>query len=256
MILSEPAPSQGDLHFRVLNFPVRINPFFWVITLIFGLQSDSRPASVFIWMVAVLVSILIHELGHAIFQRRFGGNPKIILYGMGGLAICGDCDRSTRSQILISLAGPVAGFVFACFLAAIIAFSGRQLGFYWDLSAIPFEFSRAASTGFFGGIFVWEPFTAEKLNLFLSNLFFINILWGAVNLLPVYPLDGGHVARELCVLGNPRQGIILSLKISIVAAIAMAVVGIGWESLFMAVMFGYLAYSSYQILKAYEAQSW
>ena len=256
MILSEPAPSQGDLHFRVLNFPVRIHPLFWVITLIIGMQSDSRPASVFIWMLAVSVSILIHEMGHAILQRRFGGNPKIVLYGMGGLAICGDCDRSTRSQILISLAGPFAGFLFAILIGLAVALAGHKLGIYWDPTEIPFQASGDAASSFFGGILVWEPFSSKQLNLLLRQLFFINILWGAVNLLPIYPLDGGQVARELCLLGNPRQGIILSLRISIIAAIAMAVVGIGWKSLFLVVMFGYLAYSSYQILKAYEAQSW
>ena len=63
MILSEPAPSQGDVHFRLLGFPVRITPFFWVVALIFGIQGKSPPAKVLLWVVAVLVSILIHELG-------------------------------------------------------------------------------------------------------------------------------------------------------------------------------------------------
>ena len=61
----------------------------------------------------MFVSILVHELGHAFVQRYFGGRPWITLYGFGGLASCNDCDRSPRSQIIISLAGPLAGFLFA-----------------------------------------------------------------------------------------------------------------------------------------------
>ena len=29
------------------------------------------------------------------------------------------------------------------------------------------------------------------------DLLFVNIFWGLVNLLPVFPLDGGQISREL-----------------------------------------------------------
>ncbi|NOZ40262.1 MAG: hypothetical protein GXP24_08560 [Planctomycetes bacterium] len=85
-MLAEPPPTQADVHFRVLGIPVRVHPFFWIITLIIGMRGDSAPpAEVLSWIVAVFVSILIHELGHALVQRRFGGQPRIVLHGMGGL---------------------------------------------------------------------------------------------------------------------------------------------------------------------------
>ena len=43
-----------------------------------------------------------------------------------------------------------------------------------------------------------------------------------MNLLPVYPLDGGQIARELFTLGNPRNGIIQSLQLSVGAAVLVA----------------------------------
>ena len=130
MILAEPPPSQGDLHFRLFGFPVRVHPFFWLVCLIMGLRGSSTPpAEVIAWLIAVFVSIVIHELGHAFLQRRYGGNPRIVLHGFGGLAICGDCDRSPRSQILISLAGPMAGFLFAGLLLVALRIAGYQAGF-------------------------------------------------------------------------------------------------------------------------------
>ena len=56
--------------------------------------------------------------GTPLMQRTYGGRPWITLYGFGGLASCNDCDRRPRSQILISLAGPCAGFFLAAFVIA------------------------------------------------------------------------------------------------------------------------------------------
>ena len=250
MILGEPAPSQGDVHFRIFGIPVRVHPFFWVISLLIGLQGDPLPAKVLLWVASMVASILIHEVGHALFQRHFGGRPRIVLHGMGGLAICGDCDRSTRSQILISLAGPGAGFVFAGLIAICISLLGHHFGLYTNPKSASFSPDGLRLMGLW---LLWEEFASPWLNIVLRNLFFINILWGAVNLLPIYPLDGGQVARELCLLGNPRTGIILSLRISMIAAIAMVVVGLSWQSPYVAIMFGYLAYSNYKTLDAYRA---
>jgi len=261
VILAEPPPTQGDIHFRVFGIPVRIHPFFWVISLIIAIQGSSTPpAVVFSWIVAVFVSILIHELGHAFMQRRYGGNPRIVLHGMGGLAICDDCDRSSRSQILISLAGPGAGFVFAAAILLLVRVSGHRVGmsFADQLTAddvLSFK-SRPEGQSIFGLLFYWEEFASPFVNRMLKDLLWINILWGAINLLPIYPLDGGHVSREVCQLRDPREGMILSLRISVIAAVAMAVVGLSWSSFFMVLMFGYFAYSSYKTLEAYRASLW
>ncbi len=253
MILAEPPPSQGDVHFRVLGIPVRIHPFFWIVALILGIQgSEVPPAKVLIWIFVLLLSIVVHELGHALMQRHYGGRPRIVLYGMGGLAICDDCNRSSRSQILISLAGPGAGFLLAAILLLTIRIVGHQGGV--SLGSISEEGAPdLVGIPLMGATFYWKPFQTYQANLMVFDLLWVNVMWGAINLLPIYPLDGGRISRELCLLGQPRQGIMLSLQISIVAASAMAVVGLSWGSLFVALMFGYLAYTSYQALQAYRA---
>ncbi len=256
MILAEPAPSQGDLHFRLFGFPVRIHPFFWVVSLVMAIRGESAPpAEVLTWIVAVFVSILIHELGHAFLQRHYGGEPRIVLHGMGGLAICGDCDRSPRSQILISLAGPFAGFMFAAALTLIMALAGKPVGVYTEGNFPAFD-SKPDGLRVFGLWLVWDSFASPHTNELLRDLFFINIMWGAINLLPIYPLDGGQVSREVCQLSDPRRGVILSLQISMIAGIAMAIVGLSWGDLLIVILFGYLAYSSYKTLEAYRASMW
>jgi len=253
-MLAEPPSSQGDLHFRILGIPVRVHPFFWIVTLIIAMRGETAPpAEVLSWIVAVFVSILIHELGHAFVQRHFGGQPRIVLHGMGGLAICGDCDRSTRSQILIALAGPGVGFLFAALILILVRLAGHRTGCTWGSQ----EFAPAIiGQSILGLIFYWERFQSLHVNRMIWNLLYINILWGSVNLLPIYPLDGGHVSRELCQLRHPRDGMILSLRISMFAAIGMALVGLSGQSLFVVLMFGYFAYSSYKTLEAYRASLW
>jgi len=260
VILAEPSPTQGDIHFRVGGTPVRIHPFFWVTTLILGISGggSTPPAEVIGWICAVFVSILIHELGHTVAQRHYGGHPRIILYAMGGLAACNDCDRSTRSQILISLAGPCAGFAFAALVLVAIRVVGHQVGVQLgpDVRLELLGLESARIMRILGLTFYWEPFLSDKVDHMIGDLIQINVLWGAVNLLPIYPLDGGQISRELCLLGQPQRGMVLSLQISVFAAVAMALVGLYWGSLFVALFFGYMAYSSYRTLNAYRASLW
>jgi Zn-dependent protease len=250
MLLIEPPPSQGDLHFRLFGVPVRISPLFWLTAVIMGLgREGTPPAEMLIWVAVVFVSVLAHEMGHAFTQRRFGGQPWIVLHGIGGLALCDDCDRSPRSQILISLAGPAAGFALAAVILALVRLSGHAVG--WTIAQntvagmMPFTL--------LGVKLYWEPFESLIANVLLYHILFVNIVWGLVNLLPVYPLDGGRIAREVLTLRHPRRGIVLSLQVSIVVAGAMAVVGLlAWQSIFTALLFGYLAFTNYQALQAYQ----
>ncbi|WP_428306395.1 site-2 protease family protein [Lacipirellula sp.] len=254
MLLSEPPRSPYDLHFRLFGIPIRVHPMFWVITIVLGVGSDGvPPAQLLAWTVVVFVSVVVHELGHAFTQRYYGGRPWITLYGLGGLAACDDCDRRPLSQILISLAGPAAGFALAGVCFASVRLSGRQIG--W--AALDEIDITAMTLPLLGKLLYVEPLPSEFGNSFILQMLWVNIAWGLINLLPIYPLDGGRVAREIFTLRHPRRGIIWSLQLSMAAAISMGLFGLfEWRSLFTAIMFGYLAYSNYQTLQAYRENRW
>ena len=260
MLIGEPPPTQADLHFRLFGIPIRVHPFFWIVSLllVMGRGDKLDPADALIWVAVVFVSIVVHELGHAFTMRRYGGRPRITLYSLGGLASCDDCDRSPSRQIIISLAGPVAGFLLAGALLLATYLSGHAI--------FPVEKLDRASVEqwlrqYDGGVwffklgwktFAFEGFASSIASRALQDLLFINIWWGLINLLPIYPLDGGRIARELFTLRHPRRGIIGSLWLSIAAAGLMAAYGLYLQSLFTMLMFGLLAYSNYQALQAYE----
>jgi membrane-associated protease RseP (regulator of RpoE activity) len=87
-------------------------------------------------------------------------------------------------------------------------------------------------------------------NLLVATLLWVNIFWGLINLMPVYPLDGGNVTRYALLRADPWNGIRKSLWISVVTGTIVAVVGLLlMRSVFIALLFGFLAFQSYQSLQ-------
>jgi Zn-dependent protease len=163
------------------------------------------------------------------------------------------------SQILISLAGPAAGFLLAALVVVVFRATGHEIGLQagreFDFEKTTLTEARVLPLPLM--MLYWEPLATPAATNIVGDMLSVNILWGLINLLPVYPLDGGRVAREVCTLGNPRRGIVMSLRISIiVGAVMAAVAALAWNSLYTAILFGYLAYSSYRTLDAYQRNVW
>ena len=97
------------MRFRLAGFPVEIHLSFFILAVLLGLGAgDIR--LVLLWVAVVLVSILAHELGHAIVGRSYGLQPQIRLYSMGSVTSWSSGRRLTPGQsILVSVAGPAAG---------------------------------------------------------------------------------------------------------------------------------------------------
>ncbi|MFV2068302.1 MAG: site-2 protease family protein [Pirellulales bacterium] len=256
MLLGEPPPTQADLHFRILGIPVRVHPFFWLVALFLGMGgSETRPVDALTWVAAVFLSILVHEMGHALAARRHGWHPSITLYGLGGLATYTPTHETTRSRVLISAAGPAAGFLFALLIILAVRLSGHPIGLVGTSAPLDFDAIGAPALMRQPLVLVdiyFAPLGIGQLDPLVADLLVVNILWGIVNLFPVYPLDGGQIARELLVTANPREGIRQSLWLSVGCAAGLASVALMRNSLFAMLMFGYLAYTSYRTLQAYS----
>ncbi|HSG70615.1 MAG TPA: site-2 protease family protein, partial [Planctomycetaceae bacterium] len=159
-----------DLRFNVAGIPTRVHPGFWIIAAIVTWYPGNL-GIVLVGISCVFVSILIHELGHALLARQFGWPPNIVLYYFGGLAYYTPTWGQTRGKsIAISLAGPGAGFL----LYGLV----RGLRYYYQMNH--------------PGIF--ESYYVSSAFFFLE---FLNLWWGILNLLPIFPLDGGRVAQEI-----------------------------------------------------------
>ena len=240
-----PPPTRFDLNFSIAGIRVRVHPLFWVIALLLGTGSTNLLYIAFTIFV-IFVSILIHELGHAFAFRRFGQDSYIILHMMGGLTVpestpWGDSSAQVRltpnENIFISLAGPFAGFL----IVGVIVLAGILLG------------GTPVVTLLFGFIpipAVILPYEMGALDTIFSAFVFINIFWGIINLLPVFPLDGGNVARYTLIQVDPLNGLRNSLWLSVFVGVAIAILGFVFlQSIYMAFLFGYLAFQSFQALQ-------
>lgn len=181
-----------DLQFRCLGIPVRVTPWFWLGGILTGrtLLESGRFDFLFIWIACLFFSILVHEMGHAMTANLYGWPPQVILYQFGGLAVFEPYHGYTTARsIMVSFAGPLAGFILGGTIYA---------GQYFA------EMSDAQ--------------LPDRVWFAIDQLVWINIAWGLVNLIPVLPLDGGRISQALFERYRPRDGFELSLKLSMVVA--------------------------------------
>jgi stage IV sporulation protein FB len=245
LLFQPPQPTRFDLRFTLFGIPVRVHPLFWLMAVLFGISGNDI-LSLLVWVPVVFLSILIHELGHALAMRRYGQPSYIVLHAAGGLTVPEPVGwgRSWASialrpgqEILVSFAGPLAGFLLAGLVLAGVLAGGGSILMTRLFGLIPFPA-------------VLLPTGSRLLNTIVLDLVWVNFFWGLINLLPVLPLDGGSIARHLFVQADPLNGTRKSLWLSVIAGGVVALAGLLlMRSIYVALLFGYLAFQSYLTIR-------
>jgi Zn-dependent protease/CBS domain-containing protein len=164
--------------FAGVDFRLHVTFLFLLIFILLGEVGRGGPGTIVrssILTILAVISLVLHELGHAVVSARQGFPVKaVILLPIGGVTIGDpsiqvDSARSIRREILIALAGPMVNAVVAAVSAAVLL----SLGPVTRLWARPL-----ISAGSLGASFFW-------INAFIFVL----------NLLPAFPLDGGRIFR-------------------------------------------------------------
>lgn len=124
-----------------------------------------------LYLLAIFVCVLLHELGHALTARRFGIQTRdITLLPIGGVARLERMPEKPVQELWVALAGPAVNLVLALAL--------------------------------FAGLLVTQTFqTFSVLSLtsgsFTERLLAVNLSLLLFNLIPAFPMDGGRVVRAL-----------------------------------------------------------
>ncbi|HEV2062715.1 MAG TPA: site-2 protease family protein [Solirubrobacteraceae bacterium] len=191
---------------RVFGIRIGASPsWFIVLFLIIYLLSDDFQdmlggSSTEAYVVAVaaallfFVSLLLHELGHALAARREGIEVRgIDLWLFGGLAKLSRDSNSPGEEFRVAAAGPLVTLVIA---AALFGVSALLVGAgdAGDLAALSAESE------------------ASPLELLVAFVGAMNVLLLVFNLVPAFPLDGGRIARAIAwrVTGDRSKGTIFS----------------------------------------------
>ena len=240
MLIGDRPPTEADLNFRLFGIPVRVHPMFWLVSLVIGMSWPTQ--QLVMWIPVVFISILVHELGHALVIRQFGGRTSILLYYFGGLAMGESARSDPRKRILILLAGPGAGFALAAVIVLLLDATHHRVSFRFGPPwGIDWGVENAADL-------------SRNVQILIGFFLFANIWWGLINLLPVFPLDGGQICGETLSLWRVPDAMIKSLVISTIVAGAVALYALRLQELYMALMFGYLGYSSFSTMQAYTGR--
>jgi stage IV sporulation protein FB len=264
MLLSEPQASPYDWRFRFFQFPVRVTWLFWAVTAAFGYSqslsmhnsfiyhhniSSSFAVLLVVWVLTAFVSILVHELGHALAFRYYGIECEIVLYQMGGLAIPGAGfiwarqGKRTRlthqDQLVISAAGPAIQLLLAAIVGGLAFGCGvRVYAFDWLSSLIGLQLPTTRV--------LENPYAFCAINFLVGS----SIYWALLNLLPIFPLDGGQIARHLIGIVMRRDGLYeaccLGAVVGALAAYWLLTNGVPIGGLF----FASLAYSNLQTIQS------
>ena len=209
------------LQFSILGIPVRVEPWFW-ITMAFiggGLHATNSTdiLLVLVFVFAGFLSIMIHELGHALTIRIYGLPAAITLQAFGGYASfpVGKLDR--KQSFVVTAAGPVLQFVFGVLLIVLV-----------PSISIPE-----------GSLFL--PF--------LRDLIWVSIAWSILNCLPVYPMDGGQMMAAI--LGPKRQH-----NVHLISSIVAVIIGVaGYLYLGTILLPIFMALFAWQNWQSYQATS-
>ena len=182
--------------FSIFAIPVRVEPFFWLTMVLLGGGLHARDSieilSVVIFMLAGFISILVHELGHALTIRKFGLPTEITLHGFGGYATFPPGRLNRTQSFLVTAAGPGLQITLALLLIIV-------------------------------GQFIQIPPTS-LLNLLVANLVMVSIFWAILNCIPVYPMDGGQMMASI--LGPKREHLVylISVFVSVLIGLTFFVV--------------------------------
>lgn len=195
-------PTSSAPLFFVGSIPVRVSPMFIIMPLV--LSGGRSMFTAVAWLGVVFVSVLVHELGHALAVIRYGGEPEIDLHGMGGTTSWSNRLSLTPGQhVVVSLAGPFAGFL---------------------LGGLMYALAYAI------------PPTNDGMYTVLEMALFVNIAWGFFNLLPIGSLDGGHVVQSLIAMKWPERAQAASDVITVLVGLPVFAVALYVEWIFVALI--------------------
>jgi stage IV sporulation protein FB len=185
--------TEFDLRFQLFNIPVRVHPMFWLSSA-FMVWDGENPVRTFLGVLCLFISVLVHELGHAVVIRRFGFSSEIVLY-----LFCGYATSSHfpfRKAIAVSVAGPAAGLL---------------------LGALVYMVGRFGLLGSFAGF--------SEVFYFWQMMIFAGLIVNLLNLVPCLPLDGGQImaalVRQFGPRGRDNSELILRISIAVSGAVAL-----------------------------------
>jgi len=155
-------------------------------------------------------SVLVHEFSHSLVARALGMRVRnITLFIFGGVSNISGEPRSARDEFVVAFVGPLTSFG----LAGLFWLIGRSLGGHPGLDLL------------FGSVRGLRGMTPTLA--ILNYLTILNLLLGAFNLIPAFPLDGGRVFRSIVWGITRRYGRATAIATIVGQVFGVLLIGLG-----------------------------
>ena len=162
---------------RLAGIPVRLHLSFLLLLAWIAVVYAFHGANLgviglgLVLVIAIFVTIVIHELGHALVARHYGYRTRdILLLPIGGIASLERMPEKPSQELAVALVGPAINLAIA--------------GLLWVGISIAHGTTRIDEVTSVGGALA-------------TQLLWINIALAAFNMLPAFPMDGGRALRAL-----------------------------------------------------------
>ena len=197
--------------FTIKEIDVSVSFWFLVIMGFIAVQSSMG------WLLAIAIalSVLIHEFGHAIPSKMWRLSPSILLHGFGGLCFHEPAQTDAK-DIAIVVAGPLLEIAVGLIAFALVGFVPNEL-----------------------------------LRTFVFYFAYVSIAWGLFNLLvPIYPLDGGKllllILRRVMKEERAQE---LTMYVSLGLAVLMIPAGFYFGFWFIAFLGFFIALDNWNVIQ-------
>src|SRR5260370_30542069 len=157
-----------------MGVPIRLH-FTFILLLLFlivtGLGSSQSPVNYTLLILGLIVSVLLHELGHAFVSSRYGIRTlEIVMFPIGGVARL-ERPAKPKEEFWIALTGPLVNLLIA----------GSIFGaFYLQHKAVDlFAFDQPSDSNV------------------IDRIALGNLILASLNLLPAFPMDGRGMLRAV-----------------------------------------------------------
>lgn len=204
--------------FSLFGVQVKIHPSIWVTLALMAYMlsgGEHGLLGICLFVLAGFFCLFAHEMGHALSGKWLGGGRTAVeLAYLGGVCTNNIRHLSPLRSIITTAAGPGTALALTLLVYVWFAavFSGAEAwGYIVDMcgGAIPFVLLES-----------YPP----MLMLFVAYVVQVSIWWSLLNLLPIYPLDGGIILHNL--MRSPGRMHMVSMAVAGVLAVVSFALGL------------------------------
>lgn len=201
------------------KIPISIRPLFWLIGFFIGWMWTTTLIGAFLALFVIFFSVLFHEFGHAMTAIFFGQTTRIELAAFGGFTYRTGRKLRLWEEFLVVLNGPLAGLLLAI---------GAYIVYQYTMPTVP------------------------NVRFILQFTYVANLFWTIMNLVPVLPLDGGHLLSIILESIFGFKGVKAAVIVGIIVAVTISILFFIIGQFLVGALFLILTFESFRSLRYYK----